>query len=66
MNALSSTPTENLVKIKGEVNSSKEESARSEVKHVCAHNPSLPSLSISSMMSYINEKTTGERDVEKR
>ena len=68
MNNFSSPPTENMVEIQGERNVSGEESARSEAKRTCAHtskHPSLPSLSISKMMSYINDKNQGERDVKK-
>ena len=68
MNTFSSPPTENMVEIKVERNVSGEESARSEAKRTCAHtskHPSLPSLSISKMMSYIHDKNQGERDVNK-
>ena len=68
MNDLSSPPTENMMEIQGDVNSRDEESAISEAKRECVRtptHPSIPSLSSSKMMSYINDTTQGERDTEK-
>ena len=54
------------IQLEGDV--SGEESARLDAKRVCACttiHPSIPSLSISEMMSYINYTTPVDRDVEK-
>ena len=57
-----------MVQIQGKGNDSREESAKFEAKRACARtpiHPSIPSLSSSNMISSINDKTPGERYVEK-
>ena len=54
--------TENMEETKGEGNGIREESVRSEAKLIQScktKNPSLPSISSSKMMSYINMTTPG-------
>ena len=56
-----------MVEIKIEGGGSGEESEISEANHMCARtptHPSLPSISSSNMMSYIKDKTPGDRDME--
>ena len=62
------TPTENMVEIQGDGSGSRKDRSISEEKRACACTPTHPyllPLSISNMMSYIND-TKNEREMWRR